>query len=158
MRRFILAVLIGSSAAAFTCTSQAVATSSGGDATAVFNRNLVGHSDFQQSGSTYHVTGQYAGLVAGNSYFTVIYGNANCDPAQAFPVGPFTAGQLGTSSLDTTVVSAVPVRGTRSMSVRMADTSADLDGDGKTGPSDVVAVAGQPQIGLIECDTTPVVS
>lgn len=51
----------------------------------------------------------------------------------------------------------MPVAGTMSVSVRMADTAADLDQDGRTGPTDVVAVAGQPAIGLVDCDTTPIV-
>jgi hypothetical protein len=127
-------------------------------ARAIFYRGLLGESTFVQGSGQIAISGRYTHLIPGNSYFTVIYANGNCDPAQAFPVGPFTADANGNAALDTTVPTAVLVSGTKSMSVRRADTQYDEDGDGKTGPTDVVAVPGQPSIGLVECDATPQVT
>lgn len=130
-------------------------------ATGVFYHRLLGISRFRASADGTQVTvhGRYALLAPNSSYFTVIYANAVCDPAQAFPVGPFTTDSRGIGRLDTTVPTKIPglVAGTRSVSVRIGDTAADLDGDGKTGPTDVVAVPGQPSIGLVECDSVPTV-
>jgi len=139
----------------------AALTSSGAStpdaAVGVFHTNLLGVSVFTQAGvGQIRVQGSYSRLVPGAPYFTVIYGNTICDPAQAFPVGPFYASSRGTLRVDTTVASPIaPVRGTGSVSVRHGDTAADLDGDGKVGPTDVVAVAGQPSVGLVECDNAP---
>ncbi len=137
--------------------SPAAPTSS---STAVFSQNLLGVSRFTQHGSSVSVKGLYSGLTPGNSYYTVVYGNSNCDPAQAFPVGYFTAGRRGFTGFSMTTTTTIPnlVSGTMSMSVRMADTAADLDQDGLTGPTDVVAVAGTPSIGLVECNSHPTVT
>ncbi len=127
-------------------------------ARAVFSRNLLGASSFAQSGTSIRVTGLYSGLKPNRAYFTVVYGNGICDPAQAFPVGPFWTNQNGIATLDTTVTApAGLVSGTMSMSVRRGDNQTDIDHDGKKGPTDVVAVPGQPSIGLIECNGHPTV-
>lgn len=127
-------------------------------ALATFNRGLQGASLFTQQSGAINVRGGYRNLLPGQSYFTVIYANNNCDPAQAFPVGPFTADNNGYASLNTTVATTVPVSGTMSMSVRRADSSIDEDRDGKAGITDVIAVAGQPAIGLVECNSHPYVT
>lgn len=122
-----------------------------------FSRNLAGASSFVQTGSNVAVYGLYAGLKRNTSYFTVVYGNGNCDPAQAFPVGPFVTDKLGRAALAASVAlpAVVDLGLTGSVSVRRGDTNADLDGDGLTGPTDVVAVPGTPSIGLVECDRSP---
>ncbi len=128
-------------------------------ARAVFYRGLLGESTFVQGTGQISVIGRYTHLIPGNSYYTVIYANNDCDPAQALPVGPFTADGAGNSSLTATVATAVPVAGTESMSVRRAATQYDVKANGQPYPAGaVVAVPGQPSIGLIECDATPLVS
>ncbi len=144
-----------------TATSTATSTvapapvSGNATATAVFYKNLLGYSKFTQSGTSITVDGSYTRLRPNRSYFTVIYGNKNCDPAQAFPVGPFTTDGKGRATLNMTVAATVPVSGTQSMSVRRGDNNTDIDNDGKLGPSDVVAVPGSPSVGLIECNRHP---
>lgn len=123
-----------------------------------FTRQLTGSSEFVQSGSNIDVYGQYRGLDKSRAFFTVIYANKNCDPAQAFPVGPFTTDSHGRALFAAQVPgNGVQVSGTMSVSVRYADTDrngnfTDQDGDNKTGPTDVVAVPGSPTIGLRECN------
>jgi len=161
--------LKGSAAAAIVATAFAVpfaasasASAASGQSVAVgkFNRSLVGASVFRQTGTTVSVNGLYGRLPgrlpANRSFFTVAYANRQCDPAQAFPVGPFTTNRYGVGSLSTTVSGmAGLVAGTRSVSVRRGDDATDIDQDGLIGPTDVVAVPGQPGIGLIECDANP---
>ena len=146
--------------AALATAAPAVASANDGPNLALgkFSRNLLGASAFAQSGTNIAVNGAYFFLRPNRSYFTVIYANGNCDPAQAFPVGPFTTDQWGRGVLSTSVTGAASlVAGTKSVSVRRGDDNTDIDKDGKTGPTDVVAVPGKPGIGLIECDGAPVV-
>ncbi len=84
-------------------------------------------------------------------------GNTVCDPAQAFPLGPFTTDRCGCARFTTTAPApaAVDVGNAGTVSVRIGDDATDQDGDGFTGPIDVVAVPGQPSIGLVECSTRP---
>ena len=122
-----------------------------------FHRNLYGTSVFVAAGSSVNVYGTYAGLKRNSAYFTVMYGNKICAPAQAFPVGPFITDANGFATLaaNVTLPAAVDVGAPGSVSVRRGDDATDQDGDGKTGPSDVVAVPGKPGIGLVECDSNP---
>lgn len=145
------AVALAGTVAAVPATAQAT----GPDAVKVgaFNRNLIGASVFRQTGTAITVNGAYVRLAPRSSFFTVIYANGNCDPAQAFPVGPFQTNRYGIGTLRMTVSGAAGlVAGSKSISVRNGDDSTDRDGDGLTGPTDVVAVAGQPSVGLVECD------
>lgn len=166
MRKTVLAAALTSALLFLTGASTAAhaaapaATADGGSAVGQFSRHLFGYSKFVQSGTTIRVTGGYFFLTPNKAYFTVIYGNKKCDPAQAFPVGPFTTNQYGFAILDTTVTAPTAgfVAGTMSVSVRRGDNKNDVDGDGITGPSDVIAVPGKPFIGLQECDRAPVVS
>ena len=134
-----------------------------GFALGTFNGNASGNSVFVQSGNTVRLIGVYSDLVPGQAYFSVIYGNGQCDPAQAFPVGPFTANGRGNASanLTATLPANVTVSGTMSISIRRGDVrkgvNTDQDGDGKTGPTDVVAVPGKPGVGLVDCDYAPLV-
>ena len=133
----------------------------------LFSQNLRGVSTFVEEGSTIHLRGAYAGLNPKRSYFSVLYGNGNCDPAQAFPVGPFRVRGNGAGGADVVApnpaaagMPLIDVAKTGSISVRIGDTDrkgnpTDQDGDGNYGATDVVAVAGQPSIGLVECDTSP---
>lgn len=130
-----------------------------------YSRSVVGASVFTAvPNQQVLVYGTYRNLTPGQSYFTVIYGNKVCDPAQAFPVGPFTADANGRGVLFSLVPlpAVVDVGLTGSVSVRFADADAagnptDVDNDGLTGTTDVIAVAGQPSIGLVRCDTRPFV-
>ena len=125
---------------------------------ATFQRKLNGRSQFVSTNAgALEVYGQYAGLPANSPFFTVIYGNGNCDPAQAFPVGPFYTDANGraTFAANVPLPATVNVGQTGSASVRMGDTLMDIDKDGKVGPTDVVAVPGTPSIGLVECDYNP---
>lgn len=139
-----------------------LATNVGGDAVlGYFTQNLRGYSLFTQDPTTQTITvkGAYRGLAPNSPYFTVVYGNRNCDPAKAFPIGPFFSNARGRATVNLTSTPA-PFdlgSGTMSASVRIGDTAADIDKDGKLGPTDVVAVAGQPSIGLVECNTSPFV-
>jgi hypothetical protein len=127
-------------------------------AVGVFHTNLIGTSIFTQtSPTTVRLQGSYTHLIPGAPYFSVIYANKNCDPAQAFPIGPFFANAHGNAQVDLTVTGPAPVSGTMSVSVRHGDDATDQDHDGKLGPTDVVAVPGQPSIGLVECDNAPLV-
>lgn len=109
------------------------------------------------------VVGAYGGLGRSKPFFTVIYGNTNCDPAQAIVFGPFYSDAQGRATVNVTVpvpaavgTAAAALAGAGSVSVRIGDTAADIDRDGKTGPTDVVAVPGTPAIGLVECNDQPV--
>ncbi|MDQ6849145.1 MAG: hypothetical protein M3070_04015 [Actinomycetota bacterium] len=158
-----LILTISLTAGLATATSAAATTNGPGDtssasATALFYRNLLGYSRFSQDGSAITVTGLYRGLRPQHAYFTVVYSNGNCDPAQAFPVGPFYTDGKGRGALNTTVTGAAGlVAGTMSMSVRRGDNNSDIDHDKLLGPTDVVAVPGKPRIGLIECQGNPYV-
>lgn len=129
-------------------------------ATAGFYHNLFGVSRFTQRGSTVRVRGAYAFLKPSSAYFTVVYGNSICDPAQAFPIGPFYTNTQGFGTINQSATTTIPnlVAGTMSISVRRGDDSTDIDGDGLFGPTDVVAVPGNPSIGLIECNGAPTVT
>lgn len=126
-------------------------------ATAIFTHNLLGISHFTQRGATVRVRGAYALLAPVSAYFTVVYGNTVCDPAQAFPIGPFYTNAQGFGRISQSATTTIPglVAGTMSISVRRGDDSTDIDGDGLFGPTDVVAVPGTPSIGLIECNSAP---
>lgn len=125
-------------------------------AVGVFSANLNGVSVFRQTDTTVKVNGFYFGLPANRSFFTVAYANNVCDPAQAFPVGPFYTNARGFGRLSTSVPApAGIVAGTDSISVRRGDDATDIDRDTLVGPTDVVAVPGQPSIGLVECDSGP---
>lgn len=127
-------------------------------ATGVFHTNLLGVSIFTQaSPTTIRLQGSYSRLIAGAPYFSVIYGNTNCDPAQAFVIGPFFADRHGRANVDITMAGTNIVAGTGSISVRHGDDATDQDRDGKTGPTDVVAIPGQPSVGLVECDNAPLI-
>lgn len=156
--RFRLGVL-GAAALMLTAAPAMAAPTTTATATAVFSANLTGTSSFSQVGTVVTVAGSYSGLKPGHSYFTVVYGNGNCDPAAAFPVGPFVANAAGAATLSATLTApAGLVAGTMSMSVRRGDSQMDRDHDGKLGPSDVVAIPGHPKVGLIECNYHPVVT
>ncbi len=123
-----------------------------------FHKKLAGTSAFvvTPDATTALVYGAYAKLGRNRAYFTVAYGNAVCDPAQEFPVGPFTTDAKGRGTLAAAVpLNGVSLAGSGSVSVRIGDDATDQDKDGKTGPTDVVAVPGQPKIGLVECDKHP---
>lgn len=122
----------------------------------VFHTNLIGTSIFTQiSATSIRLQGSYQRLIPGAPYFSVLYGNTTCDPAQAFPVGPFFADRRGQVQVSITVTGTKIVATTGSISVRHGDDATDQDKDGKLGPTDVVAVPGQPSIGLVECDNAP---
>lgn len=120
-------------------------------------KNPDGVSVFTEQGDSIRAQGRYSELKPRSPYFTVVYANRTCDPAQAFPVGPFITDRRGRGYLDQTAANptGVNVGAAQSISIRIGDTAADLDGDKKTGPTDVVAVAGQPSVGLVQCDTSP---
>lgn len=156
----IMVVLGAQRADAMESTSPAMTTVIGtpGDvAIGDFYHRLLGTSLISQAGTNAQVYGRYAGLGRNRAYFTVAYGNTNCDPAQAFPIGPFYTDARGRATFAASVPLAVDLGGTGSVSVRRGDNATDIDGDGLTGPTDVVAVPGQPGIGLIECDSNPAV-
>ena len=156
--RAAIAVLLTTGALGLATASSASAAQ-GDLAVGTFTHNVLGYSVFEQpDNASIRTVGQYLFLRPGQSYFTVIYANGNCDPAQAFPVGPFVADKYGRGRINVLTPSTVPVGGTGSISVRRGDNASDIDGDGKTGPSDVVAVPGKPYIGLIECDRHPVIA
>ena len=135
--------------------------------------SLKGTSHFIEKGKSVTVHVVDFGLTPNRAYFTVLYGNNNCDPAQAFPIGPFMSDAFGriTGHLtvqDTTGLTGGVVAATGgangslgSISTRIGDTDqsgnpTDQDLDGKFGASDVVAVPGMPAIGLVQCDSAPV--
>ncbi len=115
--------------------------------------------------SRVYVTGSYAGLDRFRPYFTSAYGNDDCDPAQAFPVGPFVSDGSGKAILAGGVASdfngtTADIAGARSVSIRIGDQDkdgryTDQDHDGIFGGGDVVAVPGKPRIGLVRCDSSP---
>lgn len=158
MRKLLVAAVAASLTLLGSMTT-ARATTLVSTASATFSANLTGTSQFVQTGTSVTVTGSYSRLKPGHSYFTVVYGNGNCDPAAAFPVGPFVANSFGVATLSTTLTApAGLVAGTMSMSVRRGDSQMDRDHDGLLGPSDVVAIPGHPKVGLIECNYHPVVT
>lgn len=116
-----------------------------------------GQSFFRTDGAGQsYVVSYLRKLTPGSAYFTVAYGNTDCDPAQAAPAGPVFADRSGRATLVTTIsTGAADIAASGSVSVRMADTAADIDGDGIKGSIDVVAKVGEPEVGLIQCDTSP---
>ena len=161
MRRTVVAVLAALLSLLGLFVVAAPASAAQGDVAigTFYSRDVVGVSVFKQQATTIQVVGRYAGLRPNHAYFTVIYANNVCDPAQAFPIGPFWTNRYGLGSINQSVANpnGVSVGGTMSVSVRRGDNQSDIDGDGLLGPTDVVAVPGQPSIGLIHCDTAPTV-
>lgn len=172
-----VALLLGSLAAgsaaqaASTSSPSASATATSPSATGP-NASVIGHfktakvsgySHFYTKGSQVRVISNLTNLTPGQGYFTVVYANKNCDPAQAIPTGPVVADASGKATLETTVNGpAAGLKGAGSVSVRFADdgnvgapAGNDVDGDGIVGPIDVVAVPGQPSVGLLICDSNP---
>ena len=140
----------------------AASAPAGTAAIGLFQGKPTGVSLFTNDGSNIDLRGVQSNLNNRRTYFSVIYGNGNCDPAQAFPISIGSPNRQGVVRFNTSAPNpkAIPVGGIGSVSVRFAATDAqgnptDQDGDGKTGPTDVVAVAGQPSIGLVQCDQSP---
>lgn len=153
-----LAAILASAPAQAAPTPQTTIGTPGAVVVGTFHKKLLGTSAFivTPDGTTALVYGAYSRLAKNRAYFTVAYGNGVCDPAQAFPVGPFTTDNRGRATLAAAVpLNGVSLAGSGSVSVRIGDDATDQDGDGKTGPTDVVAVPGMPKIGLVECDRSP---
>jgi hypothetical protein len=109
---------------------------------------LHGYSYFTESAAGIRVQGKYSGLQNHQPYFTVIYGDNNCDPVSAFPIGPFYSNTAGQAHVDKTFPNpkGIQVSTTGSVSVRHS-----------TPQGKVIAVPGKPSIGLVECDSHPYV-
>ena len=140
----------------------AASAPAGTAAIGLFQGKPTGISLFTNDGSNIDLRGVQSNLNNRRSYFSVIYGNGNCDPAQAFPVAIGSPNRQGVVRFSTSAPNpnGIMVGGTGSVSVRIADTDAngnptDQDGDGIKGAGDVVAVPGNPSVGLVQCDQSP---
>jgi hypothetical protein len=161
MRRLAVALLATTITTTSMFTMAASASAAQGDVAvgSFHSRDVTGYSVFKQQATTIQVVGKYTGLKPNRPYFTVIYSNNICDPAQAFPIGPFFTDHHGNGWINQSVANpnGISVGGTMSVSVRRGDNQSDIDHDGLLGPTDVVAVPGNPPIGLIHCDGRPTV-